>query len=79
MRDGDPIRINIPDRTIDVAIDAAELDTRRGEMESRGTNAWQPEEKRERTVSKSLRAYALMTTSASKGAVRDPDQVVPKR
>ena len=79
VQQGDPIRINIPDRSIDVAIDNAELEARRNAMESRGENAWQPEEKRVRAVSKALRAYALLTTSASKGAVRDPDQVVPKR
>ncbi len=48
-------------------------------MEARGDTAWKPEEKRERAVSKALQAYALLTTSASKGAVRDPDQVVPKK
>ena len=48
-------------------------------MVGRGHNAWQPDEKRERAVSKALRSYALLTTSASRGAVRDPDQIRSRR
>jgi dihydroxy-acid dehydratase len=79
IKNGDRISINIPKRTIDVVLEDGELDARRSAMESRGATAWKPEEKRERAVSKALQAYALLTTSASKGAVRDPDQVVPKK
>jgi dihydroxy-acid dehydratase len=42
-------------------------------MEKRGAKAWLPTEQRERKVSKALRAYAAMTTSADKGAVRKVD------
>ena len=67
---GDRIRINIPERSIELQVDAAELDARRARMEARGKKAWAPEF-RERIVSDALRAYALMTTDAAHGAVRD--------
>lgn len=76
---GDLIRIDITKRSIELAIDEEALKARRVAMEKRGHNAWQPDEKRERAVSKALRAYALLTTSASRGAVRDPDQFLTKR
>ena len=79
IQEGDLIKIDIPARKIDVALEQAELDSRRAAMDSRGATGWKPEEKRERAVSKALQAYALLTTSAARGAVRDPDQVVPKR
>jgi dihydroxy-acid dehydratase len=69
VRDGDRIRIDIPGRTVDVVVSDAELERRRAAMDARGTNAWKPE--RDRPVSTALRAYALMTTSAARGAVRD--------
>jgi len=56
-----------------VALTDEELGLRRIEMESR-KNAWRPEN-RQRVVSPALRAYAAMTTSASRGAVRDVSQV----
>jgi len=46
------------------------LATRRAAMEARGVNAWKPVD-RKRVVSTALQAYAAMTTSASRGAVRD--------
>jgi dihydroxy-acid dehydratase len=67
---GDRIRINIPERSIELQVDAAELDARRARMEARGRKAWAPEF-RDRIVSDALRAYALMTTDAAHGAVRD--------
>ena len=79
IESGDLIRINIIERSIELAIGDQELQTRRDAMEKRGRNAWQPNEKRERMVSKALRAYALLTTSAARGAVRDPDAVFSKR
>ncbi|MCP4036580.1 MAG: dihydroxy-acid dehydratase [bacterium] len=79
IENGDPIRIDIPRRTIDIDVDAAELQARRTAMDDRGPTAWQPAKKRPRSVSNALRAYALLTTSASRGAVRDPDQVTIKR
>ncbi len=49
----------------------ATLAARREAMEAKGTQAWQPAEPRQRQVSTALRAYAAMTTSAARGAVRD--------
>jgi dihydroxy-acid dehydratase len=73
VEEGDRIRIDIPGRRIDVVVDDATLAKRREAMQARGTQAFQP--KRERTVSQALQAYALMTTSAAKGAVRDISQL----
>jgi dihydroxy-acid dehydratase len=71
---GDVIEIDIPNRTINVVVDEAELARRRVAMEARGSKAWRPAT-RTRHVSAALRAYAAMTTSAAFGAVRDVDQV----
>ncbi len=68
IQDGDLIRIDIPARTINVEIDQHELDRRREEQDAKG---WKPAEFRERKVSAALKAYALLATSADKGAVRD--------
>ncbi|WP_376702133.1 dihydroxy-acid dehydratase [Mesorhizobium sp. ISC25] len=70
VMEGDTIEIDIPNRTIRLAVDDAELAARRAAMEARGTAAWKPEEKRKRKVTTALRAYAAMATSAAKGAVR---------
>jgi len=70
---GDLIEIDIPARTISLALPAAEIDKRRAAMKARGRDAWKP--KRDRKVSAALRAYAALATSASTGAVRDVDQV----
>jgi len=67
---GDLIDIDIPNRSIAVRLSDAELAARRQAMEALGTRAWKPAT-RERHVSPALRAYAAMTTSAAKGAVRD--------
>jgi dihydroxy-acid dehydratase len=74
VEEGDTIEINIPERTIHLVVSDSELASRRAEMEAKGKDAWKPV-KRERFVSEALRAYAAMTTSASKGAVRDVTQV----
>ena len=74
VQEGDTIEINIPNRSITLAITGEELAGRRAEMESRGKLAWKPVS-RERHVSVALRAYAAMTTSADKGAVRDVSQI----
>ncbi|MEZ0497012.1 dihydroxy-acid dehydratase [Sphingomonas sp. IW22] len=71
---GDPIVIDIPNRLIALDLDDAVLAERRAEMESRGAKAWKPVG-RKRHVSAALRAYAAMTTNASRGAVRDVSQV----
>ena len=68
IEEGDRIRVDIPGRTLDVLVDDAELERRREAMQSRGERAWKPE--RERKVSLALRAYAALTTSAARGAVR---------
>jgi dihydroxy-acid dehydratase len=73
VEEGDRIRIDIPARRIDVVVDAATLATRRAAMEARGADAWRPN--RDRLVSEALRGYALMTTSAARGAVRDLTQL----
>ncbi|WP_049723963.1 dihydroxy-acid dehydratase [Gilvimarinus polysaccharolyticus] len=67
---GDIIRIDIPARTINVQISAQELNERRERMEQR-EKPWKPEQPRPRKVSASLKAYAMLVTSADKGAVRD--------
>jgi dihydroxy-acid dehydratase len=74
VNEGDRIEIDIPNRSIRVAVTDRELAARREEMEARGPHAWKPVH-RERVVSPALRAYAAMTTSASRGAVRDVDQI----
>src|SRR5690606_5598658 len=78
VRNGDQIDIDIPNRTISLAVSDAELAERRAEMEAKGAAAWQPAEARPRKVSTALRAYAAMTTSAARGAVRDLDQLSAK-
>ena len=70
VEDGDRIEIDIPKRSIRVAVTDAELKRRREVMESKGADAWKPVS-RQRTISAALQAYAALTTSASKGAVRD--------
>ncbi|HEX6276884.1 MAG TPA: dihydroxy-acid dehydratase [Polyangiaceae bacterium] len=69
VEEGDRIRIDIPNRRIDVALDDATLAERRKAMEARGSGAYRPN--RDRSVSLALKAYALMATSAARGAVRD--------
>ncbi|MCM2505274.1 dihydroxy-acid dehydratase [Aureimonas altamirensis] len=68
VRDGDRIEIDIPNRSIHLAVADDELAHRRAEQEKHG---WQPAEPRKRRVTAALRAYASMTTSAAKGAVRN--------
>jgi dihydroxy-acid dehydratase len=73
VEEGDRIRIDIPGRLIDLVVDDATLAKRRAAMQARGAQAFQPQ--REREVSQALQAYALMTTSAARGAVRDISQL----
>ena len=70
VEEGDTIEIDIPNRTIHLAVDDAELARRREAMEAREAEAWKPAEPRTRKVTTALRAYAAMTTSAARGAVR---------
>ena len=68
VEDGDTIEIDIPNRSISVKLNDAELDTRRKKEEAKGKNAWKP--KRDRQVSKALQCYGKMVASADKGGVR---------
>ncbi len=68
VRNGDIIRIDIPNRTIDVLLSDEELAARRAEQDLIG---WKPAKERPRKVSAALKAYAKLATSADKGAVRD--------
>ena len=74
VEEGDLIEIDIPGRSIRVAVDDAELARRRAAMEAKGEQAWRPVA-RERQVSQALQAYAALTTSAARGAVRDLSQI----
>ncbi|AKR42480.1 dihydroxy-acid dehydratase [Methylophilus sp. TWE2] len=78
VQEGDTIEIDIPNRTIHLAVSDEEMAHRRGNMEAKGANAWKPMN-RERLVSPALRAYAAMSTSAAKGAVRDVSQIERRR
>ncbi len=77
IEEGDLIEIDIPARRIELKVTPDVLQARREAMEARGDAAWQPVD-RDRPVSAALRAYAAMTTSASRGAVRDVDQLSRK-
>jgi len=68
IEDGDTILIDIPNRTIDVQLPQDELHRRR---EKRDAEGWRPALTRDRKVSAALKAYALLATSADRGAVRD--------
>ncbi|MBC2729979.1 dihydroxy-acid dehydratase [Thiobacillus sp.] len=70
VEEGDRIEIDIPHRTIKVAVSDVELERRRAAMDAKGALAWKPVN-RAREVSPALRAYAAMATSAAFGAVRD--------
>jgi dihydroxy-acid dehydratase len=73
VENGDTIEIDIPKRSIRLAVDDATLAARRDAMAAKGSAAWHPGH-RTRKVSSALKAYAAFTTSASRGAVRDVDQ-----
>lgn len=70
VQDGDVIEINIPERTINVKLTDEELAERRRAEEARGKDAFTPKY-RNRVISKALKAYASMVTSADKGGVRE--------
>ena len=74
VEEGDIIEIDIPNRTLNLALGEEALNARRQSMEARGAAAWKPVD-RDRQVSQALRAYAALTTSASRGAVRDLSQL----
>jgi dihydroxy-acid dehydratase len=71
VQQGDRIRIDIPNRTIDVLLSDDELAQRRSDMDAKGKDGWKPAAERPRQVSSALKFYAKTVTSADKGAVRD--------
>jgi len=70
VQNGDIISINIPERSIHLNISDQELAKRRQNMLKKDKNAWQPQNKRPRKISKALQIYAQYATSADQGAVR---------
>ena len=72
VKNGDLIKINIPMRSIRLAVSEDELDSRRKELENYG---WKPKKPRPRNVTPALKAYSKLATSADKGAVRDLSQL----
>ncbi|RMF17883.1 MAG: dihydroxy-acid dehydratase [Gammaproteobacteria bacterium] len=71
VEEGDRILIDIPKRSINVDVSDEVLAERRAAMEAKGADAWKPARPRPRRVSTALKAYALLATSADKGAVRN--------
>ncbi len=77
VQEGDSILIDIPNRSINLQISDAELAERRAAQDAKG---WKPVEMRTRKVTTALKAYALLATSADKGAVRNKamlDELIP--
>ncbi|MEY4248928.1 MAG: dihydroxy-acid dehydratase [Pseudomonadota bacterium] len=74
VHEGDRIEIDIPNRSIVLAVSEVILEERRTEMNARGGDGWMAHG-RKRKVTDALRAYAAFTTSAARGAVRDVDQI----
>lgn len=74
VNEGDTIEIDIPQRSIHLAISETEMQQRCEAMIAKKAHAWKPEN-RQRIVSSALQAYAAMTTSAARGAVRDVTQL----
>jgi dihydroxy-acid dehydratase len=74
VHEGDRVEIDIPNRSIVLAVSDTTLDERRTEMNARGADGWMAHG-RKRKVTDALRAYAAFTTSAARGAVRDVDQI----
>ncbi|MEE2732310.1 MAG: dihydroxy-acid dehydratase [Pseudomonadota bacterium] len=75
VEQGDLIKIDIPNRTIDVLLSDEVLAQRRAAMDAKGKAGWKPLEDRPRKVSTALRAYAALATSADRGGVRDLSQI----
>lgn len=71
VEEGDIVKIDIPNRTINVLVSDDILSQRRRDMDAKGADAWKPAEDRPRKVSAALKAYAAMATSADRGGVRD--------
>jgi dihydroxy-acid dehydratase len=69
IEDGDPVEISIPQRSINIMVSDEIIQQRQAKEAAKGPAAYQPKP-RHRTVSKALRAYASMVTSADRGAIR---------
>jgi dihydroxy-acid dehydratase len=74
VEENDTIEIDIPNRRIHLAVADEVLARRRAVMEAKGKMAWKPAQ-RARKISAALQAYAALTTSAARGAVRDVGQL----
>jgi dihydroxy-acid dehydratase len=74
IEEGDRIEIDIPKRVLRVSLSDEEIAKRRKAMAAKGAAAWKPAV-RQRKISKALQAYAALTTSAARGAVRDLKQI----
>ncbi len=77
IQEGDIVEFDIPKRKVHLAVEPAELQRRRDAMNAKGAQGWQPN--RERVVSQALKAYGLLATSASRGAVRDITQITGRK
>jgi dihydroxy-acid dehydratase len=75
VNEGDTLHIDIPERSITLRVSDDELAARAAKQDARGKLGWQPVKIRNRKVSAALQAYAAMTTSADRGAVRDVSQL----
>ncbi len=75
IQDGDDIVIDIPNRSINVDVSDQVLADRRADMANKGAQAWKPAASRKRKVTAALKAYAMLATSADKGAVRNLDML----
>ncbi len=73
VEENDSIEIDIPDRKIHLAVAQSVLEQRRADMDAKGEDGWKPN--RQRVVSTALKAYAALSTSAAKGAVRDVNRL----
>jgi dihydroxy-acid dehydratase len=78
VEEGDTIEIDIPNRSIRLDVSDAEIARRRAAMSGLDGGGWKPKA-RQRRVSQALQAYAALTTSAARGAVRDVSQLVIRR
>ena len=78
LEEGDLVAIDIPSRIISMQVTDEVLQQRQEVMVAKGGQAWKPAQ-RQRQVSRALQAYAATTTSASRGAVRDLEQLLPSR
>ncbi len=75
IEEGDIIDIDIPGRTINVRLTDDVIAKRRKAMDAKGRGGWKPAMPRKRQISAALKAYAALTTSADKGAIRNVDQL----